>query len=106
WRCCKTFSILLQNSARDFAQIQVCNGLGPDHLFVIRLVVFRHLLRAVPGQLLPVLPGFFVQVQAQGAQLVKPWLFFWRPFWVWVGGVSGLLESPCKVTFVYLRPVP
>ncbi|MFT6553014.1 MAG: hypothetical protein ACJAZ5_000168 [Alloalcanivorax venustensis] len=61
----------MQNSARDIAQIQVGHGLGTHHLFVIRLVVFRHLPRAVPGQLLPILARFLVQVQAQGAQLME-----------------------------------
>ena len=38
---------------------------------MIRLVVLRHLLRAVPGQLLPILARFLVQVQAQGTQLME-----------------------------------
>ncbi len=50
-----SFMGLLQNSARDIAQIQAGNGLGPHRPIVMCLVVLCHLPRALSGQLPAVL---------------------------------------------------
>lgn len=70
----KTGAKSAQNSTGDLGNIQVWNRISPHNFRMVALVVPRHVLGGVTGNLLPILARLLVQMQTQCPDFVKAWL--------------------------------
>lgn len=77
----------------DFADAQVWNCLLPDDFVIVLVVVLRHGLVSVAGDLLTVLSGFLVQVQRQRPHFMEAWHFLFLPSLVTTRHFRRLLEG-------------
>ena len=72
---------------------------------MIPLVVFGHRLAGVPGDLLPVLSGFLIQVQRQRPHFVEARHFLFLPALVTACHLPRLFEGPRQISLLDLRPM-
>lgn len=72
---------------------------------MVLLVVLRHGLASVAGDLLTVLSGFLIQVQRQRAHFMEAWHFLFLPSLVTTRRLPGLFEGSRQISLFDLSPV-